>query len=191
MNVNDNSCDINSLILRVRNKDQEAFDILLEKYKPLLYSLVSKFTCDDLLKPHEEDLLQEATIVFYNAILAYDETQNQVEFGLYAHICLSNALISQVRNLNRRKVEHSAELSGSEIASSVYSDPADNILEEESIRQIYSVIKSNLSQYEYSIWSDYMRGKTAKDIGTSLGKSEKSVTNAIYRIRRKLRALLK
>ena len=56
---------------------------------------------------------------------------------------------------------------------------------------LYSAIKKNLSDYEYTIWHSYMLGKTAKEIGEMLGKDEKSVSNAVYRIRKKLRALLK
>ena len=69
-------------------------------------------------------------------------------------------------------------------------DPSVKILEQESLRSLYSVIRGNLSKFEYSIWQLYMSGRTARQIGNILGKDEKSVTNAIYRIRKKLRALL-
>ena len=52
-------------------------------------------------------------------------------------------------------------------------------------------IHNCLSDYEYVIWHNYMSGKTAKEIAATMGKNERSISNAIYRIRRKLRDLLK
>ncbi len=91
MNNAENAVNLSELISLVKNGDQQAFSQMLEKYKPLLISLVSKFESDDFTKSLFEDLLQEATLVFYNAILNYDQTQTEVEFGLYARICVSNA----------------------------------------------------------------------------------------------------
>lgn len=178
-------------IEKVKEGDQTAFLELLEKYKPLLHSQVSKFTNDDLTMALYEDLLQEATLAFYNAILNYDNSQSDVEFGLYARICVYNALVSQMRVISRRKIEELTEPDSCTFDVPDSFDPARNIVEEESIRDIYSVIKQNLSDYEYSIWRSYMLGKTAREIAEKLGKDEKSVANAVFRIRRKLRALLK
>lgn len=191
MNKNENNSELRSLIEKVRGSDQEAFLEMLDKYKPLLHSQVSKFTNDDHTKELYEDLLQEATIVFYNAILNFDLAQKDVEFGLYARICIYNALVSQMRVVSRRKAEQPTELDSPAFADGVSEDPADGIVEAENIREIYSTIKRNLSGYEYAIWHSYMLGKTAKEIGEMLGKDEKSVSNAVYRIRKKLRALLK
>ena len=187
-----NSFDVNALILKVREGDQQAFLELLERYKPLLKSLVSKFASDDLTRSLEEDLIQEATLVFYNAILTYDHTQADVEFGLYARICISNALVSQIRAINKRRVEHSAVLEGSVLfTDDNNSNPIEDIVKQEDLKILYTVIKNNLSNYEYLVWHNYMLGKTAKEIGVLVGSNEKSVTNAIYRIRKKLRGLLK
>ena len=76
MDVSADFLDVNTLILRVRAGDQQAFRILLDRYQPLIDKLVSKFESDELTKSFEEDLLQEATLVFYNAIMAYDEKQS-------------------------------------------------------------------------------------------------------------------
>ena len=186
-----NSFDVNALILLVRGGDQQAFHELLERYNPLLRALVSKFESDDLTRSLEEDLLQEATVVFYNAILTYDHTQTDVEFGLYARICISNALVSQIRAINKRRVEHSAVLEGDELFCDDASNPIEDIVKQEDLKILYTVIKNNLSDYEYVVWHNYMLGKTAKQIGQLVDSNEKSVTNAIYRILKKLRGLLK
>ena len=187
-----NTVEVNGLIDKVKSGDQQAFSVLLEKYKPLLLSLVSKFESDDLTKSLSEDLLQEATLVFYNAILTYDSSQTEVEFGLYARICVSNALVSQMRIINKRRAESfddfTSQFSGK---SEIFEDLERDIVAKENLSALYSIIKSSLSDYEYLIWHHYMLGRTAREIGSIVGNSEKSVTNAIYRIRKKLRDLLK
>ena len=192
MSVNYSISDVNTLILRVREGNQQAFSELLDKYRPLIDSLVSKFGQSELAKSCVEDLRQEAVVVFYNAILTYAENQSEVEFGLYARICISNALISQIRSINRRRVEHYVESIPIEFeATDLSSSPIDDIVKQEDLRLLYRVIKKSLSNYEYIIWHSYMSGKTAKEIAQALNKNEKSISNAIYRIRRKLRDLLK
>ena len=177
------------LISRVKNGDNSAFELLLEKYTPLIEASVAKCLEDDY-SLHGEDFRQEATVVFYNSILTYDTEQNEVEFGLYAKICISNALISQIRILKKRKSERLSDASEEGLFDNGSEDPSMKIVEQESLKSLYSVIRRNLSEFEYHIWQLYVSGRTAKQIGLLVGKDEKSVTNAIYRIRKKLRALL-
>lgn len=178
------------LISLVKNGDDEAFAELLSRYTPLIESAVLKSLAPDNYGLYAEDFRQEATVTFYNAILAYDVEQHEVEFGLYAKICIANALISQLRLIKRRKTESLSDSSGECLFAKDSEDPSANILEQESLKSLYSVIRENLSELEYRIWQLYMSGRTAKQIGLIVGKDEKAVSNAIYRIRQKLRALL-
>ena len=47
-----------------------------------------------------------------------------------------------------------------------------------------------LSPYENRIWWLYVSGQTAAQIAKAIGREERSVQNAIYRIRKKLRLAL-
>jgi len=179
-----------ALICCVREGEQEAFALLLDQYRPLIESQVSRFSADAMGEADREDLRQEATMSFYHAILAYDVEQTEVEFGLYAKICISNALISQLRIQKRRTAEQLTESLSTHMIVHDSEDPAGRILEQERVKALYSVIRKNLSDLEYRVWQCYMSGLTAREIGRLVGKDEKSVSNAIYRIRKKLRALL-
>ena len=96
--------DTLELISRVRKEDGVAFEALLKKYTPLIEASVVKVLGEDLLSLYGDDFRQEATVVFYNSILTYDMEQHEVEFGLYAKICIANALISQLRVLKNRTI---------------------------------------------------------------------------------------
>ena len=178
------------LIKSVREGDQKSFCELVEKYDPLIESLVFKFYDSDIKGLVRDDLRQEAVLRFYNSILTYDTEQCEVEFGLYAKICISNALISQIRLQKKRTAEQLAEEQNVLFFEHDSEDPSDRILEEERVKTLYSLIRKNLSPYEYRVWQMYMSGRTAKDISVIVDSDERSVSNAIYRIRKKLRALL-
>ncbi len=190
MSHGENKTDVILLIERVRQGDGAAFEQLLNKYKPLLEASVARFGKDELGAPHVEDLLQEATLVFYNAILNYDIENDGVEFGLYTKICVKNALITATKALRKRSAEQSSDMALEDELLEI-EEPSARIIEEESLERIDRVIRENLSPLEYRVWCLYAAGKTAKSIGEALGKSEKSVTNAVFRIRKKLRSLLK
>ncbi len=186
-------CEDKSLIVclieEVRQGSQSAFSQMLDRYKPLLEAAVVKFLKDENCRPHEDDLRQEATLAFYNAILNYDLTSYEVEFGLYAKICVTNALISHARSLSRRSAE---QFSGiiSELGTSLEEEPSARLIDIENLQQTDAFIRRSLSPLEYRVWCLYVSGKTAGEIGELIGKNEKSVNNAVYRIRKKLRELL-
>lgn len=191
MNSQKNSSEIKELILKVRNEDQEAFVELLNRYKPLIESSVYRFSSDEAFSRYRDDLYQEASVVFYNSILAYDLEQNEVEFGLFAKICIHNALVSQLRTLKKRADEPMEKISEKLLFTQCMEDPSVKILEQERLQALYSVIRKNLSDFEYAVWQSYFSGRSAADIASTFNTNEKSINNAIYRIRKKLRALLK
>ena len=193
MDLGSDKISVRDLILKVRSggeNGQRAFEELLERYEPLIGASVAKFSEDEVARLFADDLRQEATVVFYNSILTYDTDQTEVEFGLYAKICISNALVSQLRKLKRRTAEPLTENESIDLFVHEAEDPSESILEQERVNALYSVIRKNLSAFEYRVWRYYVSGLTAKDIGSLVGKDEKSISNAIYRIRKKLRAAL-
>ena len=194
MNPESEKQDLYALIRSVNAEDsasrQSAFEELLRRYEPLLASLVAKYSDTSDTGLCHEDLYQEATVAFYHSILAYDTEQTEVEFGLYAKICISNALVSQLRKWKHRPFEPLVESEHENFFVHESEDPSEGILEQERVQALYLVIRNRLSPLEYRIWRYYMSGRTAKEIGTMVGKDEKSVSNAVYRIRKKLRAVL-
>ena len=72
----------------------------------------------------------------------------------------------------------------------VEEDVTAGVVAEEAYMELYRRIESVLSPYESHVWWLYLSGETTGTIATRLGKDERSVQNAIYRIRKKLRAAL-
>ena len=191
MNVKKSKRDVRTLILAVRDGDQNAFDALLDQYRPLIDASVARFSTDETFSLYCEDLKQEASVVFYNSILAYDLEQNEVEFGLFAKICIYNALVSFLRAMKRRSAEPVAEIPQNLITVQDFEDPSARMLEQERLKSLYAVIRKNLSELEYKVWQLYISGRSASEIAALLSTNEKSINNAIYRIRKKLREVLR
>ena len=179
--------ELQACIRKVREEDQSAFQALLEVYTPLILAQVSSFAAD-LSEQDREDLRQEACYAFYRSALSYDLAQSEVEFGLYAKICIKNALATQLRSINRRPRITQAEdaLAQDEGAE----DPATLVLAREQREALMAKICALLSPYENSVWWKYVAGNSVSAIAKQLNKDPHSVENAVYRIRRKLHRAL-
>ena len=185
--------ELRQLIKKASEGSAEALSILCEKYKPLLEAEVRRHTDPQMSDQDVTDLKQEALIYFYQAVCNYDYSEENVEFGLYAKICIGNALVSFLRHYNRQKdckVISIEDVSGTVADDGVY-DPVQILIEEENLRKLKRDIEENLSPYESRVWWLYVSGMSAADIARKLdSQSVRSVNNAIYRIRKKLRQVL-
>lgn len=181
---------LNELILRAQGSDEEAFEELLGRYTPLIESLTSQFAAPISFLQDREDLRQEAILGFYKALTRFDASRQEVQFGLYAKECIRNRLISYLRSLKKHERLQLLEDDGSADLEDTEQDPANHLVEQESYAALYEQIRTALSPYENRVWWMYTSGRTASEIAAREGKDEKSVQNAIYRIRRKLRSVI-
>ncbi len=176
-----------SLLDRAKKGSAEAYQLLRSRYRPLMESSVSKFLSDGMTLQEKEDLREEAERVFLTAVSTYDTEQDAVDFGLYAKICLRNGLVSEMRSLySRRKLD----IVPIEDELPTEEDPARHVADEERFRKLSGMITAHLSPFENSVWWRFVSGADVKEIARQIGRDERSVHNAIYRIRKKLRLLL-
>lgn len=197
--------DLTSVIEAVKQGDESAFALLLEQYKNAVDGAVRRFSPSFDIVDGEwngmcgpEDLRQYASLALYRAATTYTPDEagkgKEVSFGLYAKICINNALISALRKYRSEKKKRNAlnkseKSSGSAARSG--NDPLGLLVSYEEAGELVSQIKSSLSKYEISVFDCYIIGKSTRDIAETLGKSEKSVSNALYRVKVKIRGLLK
>ena len=181
-----NKIEINDLISATRAGSENALKELILRYEPLMHSLLSKYTESALSQGDAEDIKQELLIVFCNSVMKYDLTQSEVDFGLYAKICMERLLVSQLRAISRRvRFEQMPE----EIVH--VDDPSLRIIEGERVREMWKLIDENLSAFESAVWNLHLSGKSSMDIAAQLGREVKSIDNALCRIRAKLRKALR
>ena len=181
-----------ALMLRLREGDAQAFDALLEQYMPMIEHRLQIVRSQNtaLTAEDEQDLRQEAHLAFYRALLSYDMKQQEVSLGLYAKVCVEHALTSVLRKMNASApslVSLDPEEMAALPAEDGTGDPTRRLREQEDYEALCRVIARTLSPYENNIWQRYIAGATVSEIAHALGKDTRSIHNAIYRIRRKLR----
>ena len=190
------NADLGDLLGAARAGNQQAYAVLLERYSPMLQAMATKYAVSGMSEADIEDLRQEANVVFCSAVQTYDPLREGVEFGLYAKICVGHGLASALRVFRRQRrqgllslegeglIEQNPGLLGSEISVS------EALIDKERMETLQLTIQRALSPYESRVWWMYVSGASTGRIAQTLGKDEKSISNAIYRIRRKLRQVL-
>ena len=171
---------------------QGALELLREQYRPLIESSARKFYREGMSSQDREDILEEALINFCGAVCSYDLTVEGVEFGLYAKICIENALVSFMRSFDRRQRISALSLDEG-MTSEEKKEQVDllgSLAEREQAVLLARRINDRLSRYEKRIWWMYVSGLPVREIAKSISAEPKSVSNAIYRIRRKLSAVV-
>ncbi len=198
--------DLLSLIEAVKQGDENAFSTLLEQYKNAVDGAVRRFApsfeitegggdgwCDI------EDLRQYASLALYRAAATYSPGETgkgkEVSFGLYAKICINNSLISFLRKYRSEKKKREAASNSEKITRapgmSDRGDPLGLLVSGESAQELVKQIKSSLSKYETDVFDCYIVGKSTGEIAGELGRDEKSVINALYRVKVKTKGLFK
>lgn len=177
------------LIKRYREGNQAAATALYLRYAPLLHS-----RCKGLNLPEcdFEDIYQEASIGFLYALNRYDESKG-FPFAAFAKSCVENRLknfaaaqYTQKMRVYRERISLDAE--GEDLVSDEQ-NPEMLYLLKEQLLHISENISNKLSGLERDILVLYLSGNNYKFIASRLGIPQKSVDNALQRVRRKLKTL--
>ena len=183
-----NTPEIDALIARFQGGADDAFSALCELFSPMMNASARAF-CFDACEADVAELLEEARIAFFRAATKYTLHNGKVSFGLFARICVRRALISYCRAQKKQLPVHSLD-DVEEALLAEDMDPAGALIAEEQIASLYTKIASVLSPLERDVFDLYIEGDTAEQMAEKLAISEKSVSNALYRMLKKLRALL-
>lgn len=200
--------ELRELLIGVQHEEEGAFERLAEKYSSLTESAVHRFASSFGISGDSgmgdnvydmDDLRQYAAMALYRAAAAYrpDEEGREVSFGLYAKVCIRNAMISELRKYRRemkkRAVSEKPEDGRKRRSKGCIAaeDPLYRIVSEEGMHETLQMFRSALSGYEREVFEYYIVGKSVTEIAERLGKDAKSVSNAIYRMKVKIRGLLK
>ena len=188
-------CSDRCLLRRIRQGDDDAMEKLLEKYRGLVRTEARKFF---LAGGDEEDLIQEGMIGLFKAIQSYREEEDTA-FSTFAVLCVRRQIYTTVTASNRKKhspLNHYISIFGetgdreTENLNSALGDPVENpeelMLQKEAIQDYYREMDQKLSRFEKQVMEQYLKGEDHTEIAGKLGKTNKSIDNAIQRIRRKL-----
>ena len=141
-----------------------------------------------------EDLLQEGMIGLLSAMREYTPDAG-TSFKTFAELCVRHRIISAAKSASRQK--HAPlndgvsldELLSNETAAfpeRFSRSPEDQLLAREFREDFLTAYSKFLSGFEIEILKYYLDGLSYHEIAVQCGRSEKSVDNAVQRIRKKL-----
>ena len=187
------------LIKLYKKGNEIAIDFLFNKYKNLVRK---KAKAMFIVGGDNDDLIQEGMIGLYKAIRDYDESKD-ASFRTFSSMCINRQMCTAVTTSNRKKhsplneyisldmpvqsekAEESTRLSDM-LYSAFEQNPEEIFIDKESTDFIESKIGNSLSSYEKKVLLLQMEGLDYIKIANKLGKTPKSVDNALQRIRNKL-----
>ncbi len=177
--------------------DETAAEHLIRDYKEMVKSKAHLYF---MLGGDREDIVQEGMIGIFKAIKHYDPSKG-ASFRTFADLCVSRQIITAIKAAGRQKhspLNQSLSLDrpladqefphtlGETLAAGTDTDPEALFLMGEMAQLLFSRKDSFLSPFERLVLGELLQGKTYRSIAMEQGKTDKSVDNAIQRIRRKL-----
>lgn len=131
-----------------------------------------------------EDLTQEGLLALYKAIDSFDAKRG-AKFSAFADVCVTNR-IRTVAAGNARATGNNLPISDENDIEVPNSSPESICLDRE-----YALdVKNKLSPLERKVFKLYLDSQPYSAIAEKLGIPEKSVDNAVFRLRKKLKILL-
>lgn len=188
----------NELIVLAHEKDEDAINILYEKYKPLINKKCSnyfKYVKDKGIEYN--DLTQECLIGFEESIRNYNSDADTL-FYTFASMCMDRQIITLIKKVNRDKnrflneaisIESCLEEDSSlldRIEDNSY-NPELDFMGEASYQELYDKIIKELTSFEECVFNLKLQGFDYDEISNILDKDTKSIYNAIGRIKDKIK----
>lgn len=191
------------LLCDYKNGNQEIMDYLMVKYKSMVRK---KARAMYLLGGENEDLIQEGMIGLIKAVRDFDVTQ-KTSFSSFSELCVSRQMYSAIEASNRKKhlplnsyvslYEDSEQVGEGRslplidtIESSKENDPEVLYFGKEYTEAFAEQLKELLSPLENHVLYLHLMGTDYRTIAELLGKSPKSVDNALQRIKTKAQKIL-
>lgn len=173
-----------ALIAEAKSGSALAFERLAESYKRVL-----EFHIKRLDPPPDlyDDLFQEGLIGLLKAVRSYDGKTSS--FATFASLCVRNSIISGIRRLSKQALPAGSAAESAENAETVPS--AEEIfIDDIRSRQLYGLVFASLSPFERTVFDMYLVDVPIEGIAFAVGRESKSISNALCRIRTKLKRII-
>jgi RNA polymerase sporulation-specific sigma factor len=179
---------IKSTIRKAQAGDTEAVEKLIQNFKNFVYQMEKRYFIPG---GEKEDLIQEGFIGLYQAIRTY-KPGNGMSFEDYASLCIRNSVIRAIRSATQKKqmvLTQAKSIFDKNILSikSQQFEPEFATINNIEIENVREIIQSKLTSSESEMISMKANGFSTKEIALNCNTEKKTVDNALYRARLKIR----
>jgi len=177
-------------------------DILINKYKNFVRAKARTYF---LIGADREDIIQEGMIGLYKAMRDYDGDK-LASFRGFAELCITRQILTAIKMATRQKhiplnsyvsldkpiYDEESDRTLLDVITGVEAiDPQELLINREKFGDLQLKLTGLLSELERKVLDLYVEGRTYQEISTELKRHEKSIDNAIQRVKRKLEEVLK
>jgi RNA polymerase sporulation-specific sigma factor len=187
------------LVLRARNGDGEALDVLIRRYTGFVRLKASSYF---LAGGDSEDLVQEGLIGLYKAVRDF-RADKETSFRSFAELCVTRQIITAIKTATRFKhaplntyVSFSHTPAGQDSDSDCtlgdalpgpsVDEPSICVISTEELQSLVFTLGTGLSQLEHDALRLYLEGSSYEEMAEELGCDTKTIDNALQRVKRKI-----
>lgn len=183
------------VVRAAQDGDVDALNHIIARYRNYVYSKANTYF---LVGAEKDDVAQEGMIGLYKAVKEYSPCEGS-SFKHFAGLCISRQIITAVKAATRKKhiplnsyisLDKTDDAENGDGLDAVLEDGEQNpetiIIGQEDLSQVEYKINKALSKLEMQVLIYYTEGMSYDEIGAVLGKSKKSIDNALQRIKKKL-----
>ena len=186
------------LLENVHSCNEDANEILLYKYRPLIVSEAKRIIKYSSGGVDLNDLIQEGLLGLSEAINTFREDKD-TNFGTYAKLCVERKMYSVIKSTRTYKnkilnesisLEDDVDNLNDKYLADTKNNPFDMISEQEYEEQLLQKLNDKLTDFEKQVLELKKNDFDYKEIAEILDKDSKSIDNAIQRIKLKLKNIM-
>lgn len=195
------SLEDEALIELYKEGSPRAAEILVHRYKNFVRS---KVRTNFFVGADREDLIQEGMIGLFKAISDYDVTR-KASFRSFASICIKGQISTALKTATRQK--HMVLNTSVSLDRPMFEEgddrttfmdllrlepsqgPEELLIRQEKMKHMQKKLSKVLSKLESSVLKLYIEGQSYYEISKILDRPDKSIDNALQRIKRKLEGI--
>lgn len=189
------------VLSHVQQGNEIAVEYLIKKYERIVRKKANTYF---LIGSDRDDVVQEGLIGLYKAICDYDENKRS-SFRSFAELCITRQIITSIKSATRLKHtplnsyvsfykpvhdESSERILLDTIYCSESEDPSNLIVNREKYQYIQTQLMKALTRLEWDVLCFYLQGCSYEEIAVKLNRQEKSIDNALQRVKRKVEQLI-
>src|SRR6266508_4142669 len=187
------------LVMRARNGDTQARDLLVQRYTGFVRMKASSYF---IAGGESEDLIQEGLIGLCKAVRDF-RSDKETSFRSFAELCVTRQIITAIKTATRFKhaplntyVSFSHTPAGQESDSECtlgdalpgpsVDDPSVCVISTEELQSLVGCLGAGLSSLESQALTLYLEGNSYEEMAELLGCDTKTIDNALQRVKRKI-----
>ncbi len=183
------------VVAYAKDGEEAALNHIIARYRNYVYSKANTYF---LVGAEKEDVAQEGLIGLYKAVREFSPDGGS-SFKHFAGLCISRQIITAVKSARRKKhiplnsyISLDVKEKGPADAemdvsfSEEEQNPETILIEQEELSRIEYKINKALSKLELQVFNYYAEGMSYEEIAVALGRTQKSVDNALQRVKKKL-----